>query len=619
MKRVILIGLVLLIAASAIGQTLNVDSLLNEFNLRKEKPEEQLDICYKICSSYFKYDMGKSMEYAEIGLNLAQKVNDKKHICKFAGTIANIYLQRGEYDTSLKWHEKTLSYAVELNDKSMEASIYSDIGVYYALQEKFTEALDNWLKALSILENLENKPVMIQIMNNMAMTYRNMDNYERALYYLEKAKNLVEETDNNYLKMTVYLELGAFFYEQAVKRDPNKFEIALEHFVKANELSKELHQVRYQASSTHALSEIYAHYLQDYKKALNYALESLNLAQQFGDPKMIYAAYGSISRSYYFLKQYPESVEASMKAFEMDSTDFNVGANILSNLILSHSAMCNQDEVIRYFAKLKELTDKHIDRNNQEIMADMETKYETEKKTLRITSLERERKLYVWLGLVGLISLFALGLALWLSKRNARKEKQLIATRSIIDGEMKERTRLARDLHDRLSGNLTAVKIELSKQAQSLYAVIDQLDVCIDDIRNAAHDMMPASLQFGIKVALEDFAAKFTNVHFHFFGQEKRISKRIEYVLYCCATELVNNAIKHANATSIHMQLVINDQYATLSVSDDGCGFDPKTAKKGLGIKSISDRVAFCNGFIDFNSSPGHGTETTIELRTDND
>ena len=152
-----------------------------------------------------------------------------------------------------------------------------------------------------------------------------------------------------------------------------------------------------------------------------------------------------------------------------------------------------------------------------------------------------------------------------------------------------------------------------------LYAVIDQLDICIDDIRNAAHDMMPASLQFGIKVALEDFAAKFENVHFHFFGQEIRISKRIEYVLYCCATELVNNALKHANATSINMQLVINDQYATLSVSDNGCGFDPKTAKKGIGIKSISDRIAFCNGFIDLNSSPGNGTETTIELRTDNE
>jgi signal transduction histidine kinase len=126
---------------------------------------------------------------------------------------------------------------------------------------------------------------------------------------------------------------------------------------------------------------------------------------------------------------------------------------------------------------------------------------------------------------------------------------------------------------------------------------------------------MPVSLKFGLKVALEDFATQFPNVRFHFFGEEKRINERIEYVVYCCANELINNAVKHSGAQNINVQLIQEEKYVTLTVSDDGRGFDKKAVKKGLGLKSIQDRVASCNGKIDTATSPGMGTETTIELR----
>ena len=165
------------------------------------------------------------------------------------------------------------------------------------------------------------------------------------------------------------------------------------------------------------------------------------------------------------------------------------------------------------------------------------------------------------------------------------------------------------------SGNLSAIKLELNKHAEALQNVRDQLDKCISDIRDTAHDLMPASLQFGMKVALGDFAAQFPNVRFHFFGEEKRIGERMEFVVYCCANELVNNAIKHSGAENINLQLIQDEKHVTLTVSDDGCGFDEKTAIKGFGLKSIKNRVASCNGKIDIVTSPGMGTETTIELK----
>lgn len=115
--------------------------------------------------------------------------------------------------------------------------------------------------------------------------------------------------------------------------------------------------------------------------------------------------------------------------------------------------------------------------------------------------------------------------------------------------------------------------------------------------------------------ALGDFAAPFSNVRFHFFGEEKRIEERIEFVMYCCANELVNNAVKYSGAKNIDVQLVQGDDYIALTVEDDGCGFDGKTVTKGIGLKNIRNRVASCGGKIDIVTSPGKGTEATVEIK----
>ncbi len=150
--------------------------------------------------------------------------------------------------------------------------------------------------------------------------------------------------------------------------------------------------------------------------------------------------------------------------------------------------------------------------------------------------------------------------------------------------------------------------------AESLLKIGDKLDNCIDEVRRVAHNLMPSSLQYGIKTALEDFAAQFPNVHFHFFGEDNRFEERAEFIIYCCANELVNNSIKHSEAKNINLQLVQDDKYLTLTVQDDGKGYDEKTIKKGLGLKNINDRITSCNGKIDIVSSH-KGTETTIEIK----
>jgi len=169
-------------------------------------------------------------------------------------------------------------------------------------------------------------------------------------------------------------------------------------------------------------------------------------------------------------------------------------------------------------------------------------------------------------------------------------------------------------LHDRLGGSLSAVKIGL-KNSESLQTINDKIDTCMKELREIINNVMPVSLQkFGMKGALEDFSAGFSNLHFHFFGEDRRINPNHEYAVYCCARELVNNALKHSGATNINLQLIQSRKHVSLTVQDNGCGFDEKAIQKGYGLENIRNRVTTCRGKIDITSAPGKGTETVIEL-----
>jgi len=103
-------------------------------------------------------------------------------------------------------------------------------------------------------------------------------------------------------------------------------------------------------------------------------------------------------------------------------------------------------------------------------------------------------------------------------------------------------------------------------------------------------------------------------VHFHYFGEDRRIAEKIEILVYRCVYELVNNAVKHAQAPNINVQLVLHDDRLSLTVQDDGRGFDINETHEGMGLENLRTRLAAFKGTMDVTSAPDEGTETNIEL-----
>ena len=274
-------------------------------------------------------------------------------------------------------------------------------------------------------------------------------------------------------------------------------------------------------------------------------------------------------------------------------------------------------------------------------------------KIRKITALEAEnlykqkllRQQRIIYAVIIFLLLSLLLIAYLIAKNNKRKhilteqkliqlqqEKELEASRTILKVQEEERGRVAKDLHDGLGGMLSGIKLNLSamkgnvilqEQDAGLFAKsIDQLDAAISEMRRVAHNMMPESLlKFGLAQAIQDYCdsmneSKVVQVRFEVFGLNGRLENSTEIVLYRIVQELVNNVIKHAHAQNIIIQLVKNDNALTLTVEDNGKGFDVKTIEniKGFGLSNIQSRVDYLKGNLEIDSKANIGTSFYITI-----
>jgi signal transduction histidine kinase len=125
--------------------------------------------------------------------------------------------------------------------------------------------------------------------------------------------------------------------------------------------------------------------------------------------------------------------------------------------------------------------------------------------------------------------------------------------------------------------------------------------------------------QFGLRRALEDLAASIEvpgrlEVELSTFGLDERMDPKIELALYRMVQESVSNALKHARADHLSIQLTRNAGGVNLLVEDNGRGFDPQAVKEGMGMGNLRARAAEFQGVVNVDSKAGRGTIVSIDI-----
>ena len=598
-----------------------VDSAEQVLLSNKHLSDKERLSCYSILiRGYIGKDGEKHERYCREMLALTYKM-DAKNMRESA--LYNLGLQnygQEKYEEAERYFLWALAVTDSMkNDKRYTESdiddnlsqLYGAIGNLYNIQDKALLAIEYYQKALPIFEKhgwLESQTILH---HNVAELWLSMGNNKKAEAEYLKAIKTGEASGDSLMAalprkglVKIYIEEGD--YEKARQTILPAYDYYHSH---RKEETSDYPEVLASMTKLH-LMDVHT----DLAKAKAYATEALSLVN--GEMMMetqcdIYAAATMVAIEEHRWQQALEYALKSIHENDDEATYGDIGCYEL--LAQIYMQLGNKEQASIFIKKVRTLQERLSTRNYQSGLSQMEVLYETAQKEAQIVTLDKQRSLYLWLLAAAIIAITALVAGLVLMVVMHKRKRALLAAKVALEAETKERRILARDLHDGLGGMLSLLRMKLVNQGDG--SIRDQLDDIIIELRRTAHHLMPEELlKNGLASALNDFAVSVPGAIFQAVG-DIHLEKDVELVLYRCAYELVNNALKHAQASSISIQLMQDEHEVTLTVSDNGRGIQRGTVSgEGMGLQNIRERIESYNGRLDIVSAESKGTDINIIL-----
>ena len=525
------------------------------------------------------------------------------------------------YDESIAYYEWALAVtdSMQTSGKYKEAdiddnlsSLYGTIGNLYNIQDKNLLAIEYYQKAMPIFEKYGWRESLTILHHNMAELYLVIGNDEEAERHYRSAIEHGRSTGDSLMMALPHKGLAKIYidredYQQAQQTIEPAYAYYKAH---RDEEPSDYAEVLASLAKINLMS---GH--ENLTQAKVYALEALNVVN---DEMMtetrcnVFAAAAMVEMKAKNWKTALQYALQSIHENDDEATFSDVGCyEMLANIYMQ---LGNKEEASRYISKVRTMMERFSTQNYQSSISQMEVLYNTEKKQKLIEELNREKQWHLWAGVLLSALLMILALAFFLLWRGVRLQRRTALFKARFEGEVAERSRIARDLHDGLGGMLTMLRLKIEGDAPKP-ELLKQLGDTATELRHVAHHLMPEQLlKNGLKVTLQDLAISVPGARFSHFGNDRRLSQDVEVVLYRCAYELVNNAVKHAHADRIDIQLMQEESQVTLTVSDNGRGLDSESQQGGIGLQNIRERISHYHGTMHIVSGKEQGTETNIIL-----
>ena len=593
----------------------HVDSL--EAALKSANPpkgEELLKAYDELMRGYLSIDDRKAEDYAQKALALSYEVNGVWRRQNALRHLGLLRYGKEDFDEALRYFQQALAVVdtMEHDNRYNEghvddarSAIYGSIANVYNLQGKAHLAINYYQKALPIFEKHHWLQSQAILYNNIGELYLIMGNSQEAernyLLAIQKGeeskdslmmalpqKGLVKLYigQNDYEKASQMAELCYAYYSAHRDEEAEDYPVVLSYMARLNLM---------EGHRDLAAAKVYA------REAVSLA-DSMRLEEQ----RDVYAACCEVAMTE---GRWKEALNYGLRSVRPDSLATDADANSYRLLAEIYTELGQKEKAREYIRKMHDVMTRYATDHYQSGLSQMEVLYETEKKEAQINALNKERGLYLWLlaAAIGLIVLLAV---LFVYRHLAhRRQKALLAAKVALETETKERRILARDLHDGLGGMLSVLRMKMEGESPESLTLLDAIHT---ELRRTAHHLMPEELlKNGLVSALRDFAVSVPNAKFQAIG-DICLDKDKELVLYRCAYELVNNTLKHANASKIDIQLMQDSKEVTLTVSDDGKGM--ADGSEGMGLQNIRERIEPYNGRLDIVSADGQGTDINITL-----
>ncbi len=525
-------------------------------------------------------------------LQNAEKIKENSIIALSYRYLGDNYLHLNNETQSLTYYQKSLNFFIKTKDKRAELICLNNIALAYQLLKQYPKALNTINNALKKNNESPKIPFIDDILLlNISRTYHLSGQYDLSLKTLNStsmAKSKDNDLQEGYLAQMANVYVLKRDYSNALKYAKELESISSS---KSNMIDKDIHEVYYKAYKG----------MGDEKNALMH-YEKFITDKQKADEQEAKKKVASLKYEYDNFKKQEQIVQ-------LDNSLINE-KKVKTILLFGGGFLLLLGGFLFFSNRLLKNKNIQIENQRNEILV-IQSDLEQLNESLEVKVSERTAELTE------------------ANQSLIRKNREI--EEALYKGQSIERKRVASELHDNLGGTLSAIKWRLEGMEDDsmtlseklIYdSILGMLKDAYADLRLISHNLLPEELEKnGLKNSIQKLVneinqSKKLEVWLSFRIDENLMDNKLKLELYSICLELLNNTLKHADATEVAINFFMRESTLFLQVLDDGKGMTLSKDGTGMGMKNINTRVESLNGKLKITPQEPKGTSVVVEINT---
>jgi two-component system NarL family sensor kinase len=568
---------------------------------------------------------------------LATLYKDKLGLGRSALSIGIVYADKGDYVMAMNWYQKAAAHFSNPVNHLFAGKTFNNIGNLYYFRNQLDEALKWYFKACESFQQAKEALLLANVYDAIGNVFNQTGQYNRSLEYLTRAEEMAARSKDTISLLRILNNKSVTINSMGNTRESIQLKLRALKMADDHQVLTSRYMIRSNIADCYIdldLSDSAFHYLHTAEQ----------LAEQANAPFYLTKIYLCYAKAYGKINNYRQAEKYLHKTVNI-ATSIGSRVDLLKAYgdLIKVSSHLNMNQQIREsFEKFLLYNDSVTNEDMRNTVNELEVKYRTLQKDKEIADKQiaieqhklalKKKNMVIWISAIAFAALAIIVSLVFRTHRQKQllqqqqirmlqKEQELLSARAIMEGEERERARIARNLHDGAGSFLSAAGLYLNSLGQQIRQLpghpafresLSLLNEASAEIRETAHNLMPVLLtEKGLFHALKNFCEKIGNnkqlqIDFQCYGKPLRFNRNFELMVYRTVQELLNNVVKHAEATVAIVQLSFSDTSFSVSVEDNGKGFNPEEEQQrqsGLGISGLTNRMQAFNGKVDISSS----------------
>ena len=638
---------------NSFSQQQNIDSLISVLRTTT-LDTSKVKVLYKLSDAYTDTKPDKAIEYANQGLSLSKRIDFKKGQSICLNALGLAYYEFGKFDTALVYFENRYEIVSKLKDSLGIAETYDNMGVIYIHFGKTEKAIELRTKANKIYTSLNKKNNLASGYTWIGTIYKEKGEYSIALNFYLKALKIYEEEKNEndigypllnissvfrYLKQydqakryaldaktkfskAKYLKgVGVSLYRLALIYDEEKDYVhTINSLTEAKKIFKEIQDTYFQNLVNLMLGTTH-HSMGHNELALNYFNDVLPIALQIGDKELTSTVFQNIGTVYSDRGEFLKALEYMHKSEKIliGIKDNKSLQEISVNFIELYSRINKPDSVVKYLQIYQQLTDTIFSQQNSKSIAEMQTKYDTEKKDKEIAylNLQAEKKNNNNLILIsGFVVLLIISLLGFINFRNKKEKEKAVLNQRAAELSRKSTENHLKALRSQMNPHFIfncvdsiGRLLDEAKIKESKISLLNFSNLTRTVLENSMKSRIPLDEEVDtLKIYMELENVRFRNPFTFSILIQSEIDAKTTLIPPLILQPFVENSIKHGfrnpeKSGNITIEVRRENEYLVCIVEDNGVGRNQTMnlkpisgfKKESIGVKLTEERLLLIN------------------------